>query len=71
VGRDARRLIDVVLRGPAAVLPAGSPRFGNTMPAFGNASDATLARVLTYVRRTFGGGASAITTQEVTARRPR
>jgi len=69
VAGDTARLIDVILRGPAAALPADRPHFQNVMPPFGGLDDATVASVVSYVRQTFGGGASAVTAGDVAARR--
>lgn len=64
---DATRAIEVVLRGPAAVLPADRPKFQNVMPAFSVLSDEQVAQVLTFVRQAFGDRASPIATADVTA----
>jgi mono/diheme cytochrome c family protein len=66
---DADQVINVVLRGPAQVLPASRPHYGNVMPAFVLLSDADIAEVLTYVRSSFGNHASAITPAQVAAQR--
>lgn len=49
-------LIDLLLKGPAEVLPKDRPSFGaNTMDAFlYKLNDEEIAAVLTYVRKTFG-----------------
>ncbi len=66
---DVTQLIRVVLSGPAAVLPADRPKYGNVMPAFSVLSDQQIADVLTYIRQNFGGGASAVTPAHVAAQR--
>ena len=58
VAGDAVRLIQVVLNGPAAVLPADREHYQNTMPAFSGLSDGDLAEVVNYVRRTFAPATS-------------
>jgi mono/diheme cytochrome c family protein len=41
------------------------------MPAFDSLSDEDIASILTYVRKTFGKGASAVTPAQVKAQRPK
>jgi mono/diheme cytochrome c family protein len=66
VAGDPSTLIRVVLHGPASVLPATRAKYANTMPPFAAAyNDADLAETLTFVRRTFGKGASPITAEQV------
>jgi glucose/arabinose dehydrogenase/mono/diheme cytochrome c family protein len=69
VSGDAARLIDVVLRGPAAVLPADRPRYANAMPGFAHLTNAELADLLTFVRGSFGNDAPAVKTADVAAKR--
>jgi mono/diheme cytochrome c family protein len=64
---DSRRLIDVILRGPAKVLPPDREKYHNTMPELSALSDAEIASVLSYVRKQFGGGARAVTASQVAA----
>jgi glucose/arabinose dehydrogenase/mono/diheme cytochrome c family protein len=72
VAGDANTLIRVLLDGPAKVLPADRPRYANQMPPFASVmSDTDLAEVLSFTRRTFGKGASAITAAQVKAQRPK
>jgi glucose/arabinose dehydrogenase/cytochrome c5 len=68
VAGDPATLIRVVLKGPAAVLPADRQKYGVVMPPFETYSDADLAAVITYVRATFSN-ASAVTADQVKARR--
>lgn len=64
VAGDPALLVSVILKGPAAVLPAGREKFGNVMPPLGPVyNDADLASVANFVRKNFGAGA----TGEVTA----
>lgn len=67
VSGDAARLIDVVLRSPALVLPADRPKYGNVMPPFTVLEDQQVADLLSYVREVFGGGATAISASDVAA----
>jgi len=70
VAGDAAMLIRVVLQGPAQVLPANRPKYAVQMPPFAAAfSDADIADTLTFVRRAFGKGASAVTAEQVKAQR--
>ena len=66
---DPDQLIRVVLRGPAAVLPAGRPKYENIMPAFTILSDEQIAALLTHLRQTYGAGAGAITPAQVATQR--
>jgi mono/diheme cytochrome c family protein len=66
---DAQRVIDVVLKGPAAVLPADRPKYANQMPPFNILSDDQIADVVSYVRHQFGSGSSTVTPTDVIARR--
>jgi glucose/arabinose dehydrogenase len=61
---DVPQLIRVVLKGPAAVLPADRPKFSNAMPAFGVLPDDAIASVLTHVRQNFGNPPGAAVTPE-------
>jgi mono/diheme cytochrome c family protein len=70
VAGDPATLIRAVLQGPSQVLPASRTKYAVQMPPFAAAmNDADLAETLTYVRRAFGKGASAITPQQVAAQR--
>jgi mono/diheme cytochrome c family protein len=70
VAGDTARLIRVVLRGPAAVLPAEREKFGNVMPAFGSVlGDADVADVLNYLRRNFAPATGTVTAAQVAAER--
>jgi glucose/arabinose dehydrogenase/cytochrome c553 len=70
VGGDPTVLIRVILKGPAAVLPADRTRYSNVMPPFASAlSDRDIADVATFLRRVAGGGASAVSPEQVAALR--
>ena len=69
VAGDPATLIRVLLKGPAAVLPADRPTYSNPMPPFSGLPDDDLAAVVTYLRKTFGKGASPITPAAVAAQR--
>ncbi len=71
LARDPVLLIQIVLKGPAAVLPADRPRYGSsTMDSFYyKLDDAQVASILTYVRRTFvkGDKSQPITPKDIAA----
>jgi mono/diheme cytochrome c family protein len=69
VAGDPGQLIQVVLQGPAAVLPANRPHYANAMPPFARLSDEDLAALLTYLRQHEGNGASAVKAKDVAAAR--
>lgn len=71
IAGDTNRLINVILQGPAAVLPADRERFSNVMPPFAILSDADIASVITYLRRNFATGAADVTVAQVAAQRNR
>jgi hypothetical protein len=68
VNGDPARLIQVLLKGPEAVLPR-TKESANQMPAFPQLSDDETAAVLSYVRLTYGKEAGAITPEQVKAER--
>ncbi len=69
VAGDASLLIQVILRGPAAVLPANRERYGNTMAEFPTLDNAQIAAVLNYTRREIRGRDGTITEAMVAAER--
>lgn len=69
VAGDTDRLIRVLLRGPAAVLPADREKFSNVMPPFAILSDADLAGVINYLRQNHAPGAAGVTAAQVAAAR--
>jgi len=69
VAGDTTRLIDVVLKGPAAVLPADREKFSNVMPPFAIFSDADVASVINFLRKNFAASAPEVTAAQVAARR--
>jgi nitrite reductase (NO-forming) len=69
---DPTILIRTVLEGPAQVLPASRTKYAVQMPPFAAAmNDADLAETLTFVRRAFAKGASAVTPAQVASLRAR
>lgn len=65
ISGDPTQLIRVVIEGPANVLPADRPHYSNTMPPMKQLKDQQIADLLTYVRRQYGGNASAVTADQV------
>ena len=65
VAGDAATVIKIILLGPEKVLPADSPKFSGKMPPITGLSDAKIAALVTYIRATFGNGASAVTEDDV------
>lgn len=56
VSGESAQLIQILLKGPAAVLPANRPRYGtSTMDSFYyKLTDDQVAAILTYIRQEFG-----------------
>ena len=71
VAGDPAQLIQILLKGPAAVLPADRPKFGsNTMDSFYyKLSDDQVAAILNYVRHQFGKGAPDVQIKDVATAR--
>jgi glucose/arabinose dehydrogenase/cytochrome c553 len=70
VAGEANRLLNVILKGPAAVLPVDREKFGNVMPPFGAVyNDADIASLANYLRRNFAPGAAEVTPAQVAAQR--
>ena len=64
-------VIKVLLLGPEKALPARKSTSANQMPVFDSLSDDEISAIVTYVRKTFGKGASAVTPAQVKAQRPK
>jgi len=58
VAGDPGTLVRWVLLGSEAEKAAGGRRYQNVMPAFDHLGDEDIAAIVTYVRQTFGNGAS-------------
>ena len=72
IAGDAARLIDVILHGPAAVLPQDREKFSNIMPPYGTVlSDLDIAGIVNFLRKNFAPGALEVTPAQVAARRVR
>ncbi|HWA24396.1 MAG TPA: PQQ-dependent sugar dehydrogenase [Lacunisphaera sp.] len=71
IAGDPNRLIDVLLRGPAAVLPSDREKFSNVMPPFAILGDADLAAVINYLRQSHAPGSTEITAAQVAGIRAR
>ena len=70
---DSAQLIQILLKGPAAVLPANRPHYGSsTMDSFYyKLNDDQVAAILTYIRHDFGKGdsTSAVNAKDVATAR--
>jgi len=62
-------LIQAVLKGSAATLPANRPHYSNTMPPFARLNDEQIAALLSYIRHQYGNGASLIEPKDIAAAR--
>jgi mono/diheme cytochrome c family protein len=71
VSGPAATVVKVLLLGPDKALPPHKAAGGNQMPAFDSLSDEEIASIATYVRKTFGKNASAVTPAQVKAQRPK
>ena len=70
IAGDTDRLINVILKGPAAVLPADREKFNNVMPPFAAVyNDADVASLINYLRKNFAPAAPAATPAQVAAQR--
>jgi mono/diheme cytochrome c family protein len=69
VAGDTTRLINVLLKGPTAVLPADREKFSSAMPPFNILSDADLASVINYLRANFAPVAPKATPEQIAALR--
>jgi mono/diheme cytochrome c family protein len=71
VSGDPATLVRWVLLGSEAERAPGGRRYQNVMPAFDHLGDEDVAAIVTYVRQTFGAGASPVTPALVAeARKP-
>lgn len=69
VAGDPDQLINVLLKGPTAVLPADRAKFSVIMPAFNVLTDEDIAGVVNYIRARFAPGSSQVTPGQVAAQR--
>jgi mono/diheme cytochrome c family protein len=67
VNGDKKRLINVVLKGLEDEIEVNGEVYANPMPAQPQLTDQEVADVLTYIRKSFGNKASAVTPAEVKA----
>lgn len=65
IGRDKRRLIEVILNGLEGPIEVKGKPYNSIMPQHSFLSDDDVAKVLTYIRKSFGNDAPAVTPQEV------
>ncbi len=66
---DKTALIKIVLNGFDEDVQINGQTYSNTMTSHSDLSDQQIADVLTYVRKSFGNKASAVTVAEVTRAR--
>ncbi len=70
VAGDTDVLINVLLKGPAAVLPADRQKYQNVMPPFGTVySNDDIASVINFIRTNFAPKAPKVTPEQVAAQR--
>lgn len=70
VAGDTDLLINVLLKGPAAVLPADRQKYQNVMPPFGTVySNEDIASVINFIRTNFAPNAPKVTPDQVAAQR--
>jgi mono/diheme cytochrome c family protein len=67
---NPERLVAIILAGVAGPITVEGKLYNNMMPAQGAVlTDLKISQVASYVRATFGGGASPITVEQVTEAR--
>lgn len=69
VAGEPERLINVILKGPAAVLPPDREHYQNAMPPFASLNDQDLSEIINYLRRTFATNAAPVTPAQIAALR--
>jgi mono/diheme cytochrome c family protein len=69
IAGDKTTLIRLVLNGLQGPITIEGRTYNGIMPPWKSLSDAEMSAVLTYVRVTYGGGASAVTAEEVARER--
>ncbi len=70
IAGDTTQLINVLLKGPATVLPADRPKYQNVMPPFGPVyKDDDIASLINYLRANFAAAAPKVSSVEVAAQR--
>ena len=69
IAGDTQRLINILLKGPAAVLPPNREKFGGSMPPFAIVNDADLASVINYLRANFSTNQTKVTAAEIATQR--
>lgn len=69
VAGDTDRLINVLLKGPAAVLPPDREKFSGAMPPFNVLNDSDLASLINYLRANFAPDAARVKPEQIAAQR--
>ncbi len=69
VAGDPPQLINVLLKGPAAVLPSDRAKYTGSMPPFNVLSDVEIAGVINYLRDRFAPNGAKVTPEQVATQR--
>jgi len=69
VNGTSKKLIDITLNGLSGEITVKGKTYNQEMPAFRTLKDAEIAKILTYVRSSFGNKSSAISTKDITKQR--
>ena len=68
---DDERLVQILLHGVQGEMVVRGETYNGVMPAFPQLSDAELAAVLTYIRKSWGNAGSPVTAEQIAAGRER
>ena len=63
------RLINIMLKGPGAVLPPDRAKYSGAMPAVNVLNDAELTGVINYIHAWFAPGAAKVAPEQIAAQR--
>lgn len=69
VNGDPKKLIDVVLNGLSGEITVSGQKYNQEMPAFNFLKDEEIAKILTYVRSSFGNKSGAINKTDIAKQR--
>ncbi len=69
VNGDPNKLINVVLKGLSGPIVVKGQKYNSAMPAFNFLKDEEIAKILTYVRSSFGNKSGAINKMEISKQR--
>ena len=65
IGKDKEKLIEIVLNGMSGEIEVDGEIYNNLMPPHSHLTDLELARVISYVRTSFGNELDEVTQKEV------